>query len=193
MGWKISCPKIACFVWALVQVFGLARPGLAAQSGDWNTLETQYTRIQYLSREDLRRFNASIDYGPGHWGAKRVLQAKPSPSLEEGLSNKVDALFERVQEILDMHPKMGKVRILLLHDKKHLAAEYHRLFKAPCHIRSWYLHIGSTIYVNSKDVRVGVLAHEMGHAVSEHFLVFRPPRVSAEVWSMYVEAHLFDD
>ena len=188
-----TCLKIACLVWIALHAPWSALPGLAGQNAGWKTLETQYTRIQYLSREDLSRFNDSLEFHPGRWSGKRAVPAGDSPGLEDGLANKVDALFERVQNLLDMRPKMNKVRILLLPDKKHLAAQYKRLFKARCNIRSWYLHEANTIYINCKDVRAGILAHEMGHAVSDHFLVIRPPRVSAEVWAMYVETNLFND
>ena len=193
MGWKNPFRKILFLIWASLLAFGMDHSGLASEDNVWQTLDTQFTKIQYLSQDDLKRFHDSVKFGPGKWSAKRILASQGSSGLEESLKNKVDAVYERVQNILDMHPKMASVRIRVLPDKNYLAREYEKIYKARCNVRSWYLYEANTIYINSKDIHEGILAHELGHAISDHFLVIRPPRASAEIWSMYVEAHLFDD
>ncbi|MBI9074483.1 MAG: hypothetical protein JEZ02_03650 [Desulfatibacillum sp.] len=193
MGWKIPFRKIVVLMWMSILVVCLTHSCWAVESDAWKTLETQFTKIQYLSQDDLKHFHDSLNFGPGKWSAKRIIESQGSSGLESSLKNKVDAMYERVQDILDMRPKMAAVRIRVLPDKKYLTREYESIYKARCNVRSWYLYEANTIYINSQDIHEGILAHEMGHAISDHFLVIRPPRVSAEVWSMYVEAHLFDD
>ncbi len=47
------------------------------------------------------------------------------------------------------------------------------------------------IFINADDIHEGMLTHEMTHHIIDHFLTVRPPRASAEILAVYVDAHLF--
>ena len=156
----------------------------------WQRLVTKHTIICYQNLEDLKKFDNKIDFSPGEWGIKSLFSG--SKLVKGKLARKIDALFEKVQEILDMHKRMKKVRINIYKSKKQLQDAYYRIYKKKCRIRSWYLFERKTIYSNVDDLFVGMLAHEMAHHISDHYLMIRPPRATAEILARYVDKHLFD-
>jgi len=165
----------------------------------WQSLETKYTVIRYHSLEDLNKFDKKIDYSPGEWGISRLFSSSGSESRMDKIGEKIDALYERVQEILDMRKKTKKLKINIYKDKNQLKIVYnktykksHRAYKSSRHPRAWYIHTFKTIYINVDDLHEGMLAHEMAHSIIDHYLLVRPPPVAAEILARYVDAHLFD-
>lgn len=154
-------------------------------------VSTKYTRLVFASAKDMRKFNSSIDFDSG--GSFGGLFSSPSEQeVKNELIAKVDALFSKVQRILDMRKKMQKVLVNVSSNKEQLHQEYYRLFKAKCTLRGWYLFERNTVYLNVQDVHEGMLAHELAHAIIDHFLAVRPPRASAEILARYVDKHLFE-
>jgi len=58
-------------------------------------------------------------------------------------------------------------------------------------VRAWYIYEQNTIYINNDDVHEGILAHEMAHAIIDHYLTVRPPKATAEILARYVDKHLY--
>lgn len=168
----------------------------ATEPFTWLTLETKHCVIRYQRIGDLKAFNEKMDYSPGNapltW-LKRLLSGTESAGLEEKLAQKVDLLFERVQEILDMRKRMKTVYINLYGNERELQTVCHVLFKRKCDERSWYLYEFQTIYCNVSDVHVGMVAHEMAHHIVDHYLIVRPPRATAEILARYVDQHLHEE
>ena len=46
--------------------------------------------------------------------------------------------------------------------------------------------------IRVQDINEGILAHEMAHAIIDHFFDIRPPRATAEILARYVDKHLND-
>ena len=158
----------------------------------WQNITTKHTIIRYQTMEDLKEFNKHVDYSPGELGIKRP-PPRPGPNdLINNLKKKVDALYERVQEILDMRKRMRKVSIYIYHNRKQLHAAYFDIYKKICRYRAWYIYEYNAIYVNSDDLNEGILAHEMAHSIIDHYLLIRPPRATAEILARYVDSHLFE-
>ncbi len=176
-------------------VVGLWTAGAPVHAADdaisWQTLPTRHTLIHFQSQTDLKKFNAHIDYADDHW---RDGQGNPtsSPTLEQQIKTKVDAIFRRVQQILDMRKKVKTVNILLYSNRAQLRRAYELLFSKPCYVRAWYIYEHNTIYINIDDVHAGLLAHELAHSVIDHYLLIRPPRETAEILARYVDRHLKD-
>jgi hypothetical protein len=164
----------------------------------WQRLETKYTIIRYQSMEDLKKFGRKIDYSPEGWSLKRLFSRSGSDSLAEDLKMKVDAIYERVQEILDMRNKAQKVFINIYSHKNQLLAVRRRMFQNSFSAygilsppRAWYIYELNTIYINVNDLREGMLAHEMAHSIIDHYLSVRPPKATAEILARYVDSHLY--
>ncbi len=106
------------------------------------------------------------------------------------VEKKVDALFERAQEILDMRKRMDKVTINVYHDKDQLHAAFKQIYRKSCRIRAWYEFKYHTVFVCIDDVHEGMLAHEMAHGIIDHYLKVRPPTATAEILARYVDSNL---
>ena len=112
----------------------------------WQVLETKYTIIRYKTWEDLKKFNRQVDYSPGSWGLKGLFGLTGSDNLSDELPKKMDALYERVQEILDMRRRMTRVSINVYQNKAQLHAAFGEIFKSTCPVRAWYMYENNTIY-----------------------------------------------
>ena len=163
-----------------------------SKGSPWQILETKYTKIRYHDLKDLKKFDGKIDYSPSSLGLKGFFQKKNSDELANEIKLKVDAVYERVQEILDMRKIMKKVKINIYHDKEELHTAYQQIFNKPCRLRGWYIFEFNTIYLNVDDVHEGMLAHEIAHSIIDHYLSVRPPSATAEILARYVDGHLFD-
>lgn len=155
------------------------------------TVHTKYTTLVFQSAEDVRRFNSAIDFSTGSSIGGFFSSASDSEVKNE-LIVKIDALFVKVQRILDMRKKMDKVRVNIYSDRDELHKAYYQMFKKECTVRGWYFFDRHTIYLNVEDVHEGMLAHELAHAIIDKFLSVRPPRASAEILARYVDENLFE-
>ncbi len=179
---------LGCFFIGIVSIL----PADAETDGQWHILETKHAKIRYHSLKDLKDFNEKIDYSSGLSGMKELFSKKSSDDLTNRIQRKIDAVYERVQEILDMRKLMKKVIVNIYHNKKELHAAYYEIFKKPCRLRAWYIHEWNTIFVRADDIHEGMLAHEIAHSIIDHYLSVRPPKATAEILARYVDGHLFD-
>jgi len=168
----------------------------ASASLEWHELETMYTTIKYLSHEDLVIFEQKIKYGKDAWGLSRLFKktgpgnVSDTPDLSEKVAEKVDKLWERVREILDMRKHAPKVTIHLYSSRRQLAEAYFRIYRKENHFRAWYIYENNTIYITADDLTEGMLAHEMAHSIIDNYLQVRPPPATAEILARYVDTHL---
>jgi len=186
--------NIPLFIQVFLFLFLLSR-GLYGQPLEdiaWQGIETKHVIIRYQSLEDLERFNAKVDYGPAKWVPDHLLSPKEFDDLMEVVTKKVDAIYKRVQDILDMHRRMEKVTMMLYHNRLQLHHAYRRIYNDTCHFRAWYTYEKNTICVSVDDLQAGMLAHELAHSVIDHYLLIRPPGQTAEILARYVDTHLSD-
>jgi hypothetical protein len=165
--------------------------GAEADNRSWQEIETKYTTIRYQDLKDLKKFNRKVRYSPGESGLTWLFSDRDSANLKEKLQKKVDAIYRRVQEILDMRKRTKKVTINIYRNKKQLRSIYHRIYMKECRIRAWYIYEYNTIYLNVDDLHEGMLAHELAHAIIDHYLTVRPPAATSEILARYVDSHLF--
>ena len=74
----------------------------------WQSIETKHTIIRYQSEKNLKKFNSRIKYRVERAGLKGLFSSSGSSDLKSTVSKKVDALFEKAQQILDMRKKNEK-------------------------------------------------------------------------------------
>ena len=153
-------------------------------------LESDYVRLVFSDPSDIARLDKKIDFGDsGGW----FVSSAPA-EVEKRLLRKIDAIYDKVQRILDMRkPQQRKVLLRVFHDEEELAATFLKIFKRQGSARAWYVYEYNTIYINVQDVNEGMLAHELAHSIIDHYLTVRPPRASAEILATYVDKYLFDD
>jgi len=183
---------IVLVMWGCLFLFFPFRTELVEAADDitWQSIVTKHTIIRYQTLEDLKRFDRDIDYSPGRSGLNWIFKPKDSDNLIDRIRIKVDALYERVQQILDMRKKTAKVKINIYNNKGQLESAFYKNYKKNRGLRAWYIYEFNTIYVNVKDLHEGMLAHEMAHSIVDRFLSVRPPRATAEILARYVDSHL---
>lgn len=158
----------------------------------WQRHETKHTILHYKNIKDINTFDRSIDFSPDQFSVKGLFVIGDSKDPMGSITRKVDALFERVQQILDMRKKMEKVIINIYPNEKQFHEAYYNITWTQCQVRAWYLFTTNTIHVNVDDIHEGILAHEMAHAIIDNYLDVRPPRATAEILAVYVDQHLYD-
>jgi len=176
-----------------ILVVGLVGLGSPAKADPWSIFDTKYLIIQYQSLEDLEEFDRQIEFSEetgvsgfftsSHTGEK---------TSRDAFKKKMDALVEKVQLILDMR-KPIKVTVNLYPSAEALHEAYFQIYKKPEKLRAWYIFEYNTIYINVKDLKAGMLAHECAHAVVDNFLSVRPPRASAEILARFVDSALYKE
>ncbi len=174
--------------YALVCIFALSAAS-PVQAVQWKTVKTKYLNLHYQSDGDLKTFDKKIE---------PVEKLDSFSSFSSGdfykgphgdLAQKVDLLVEKVQLILDMR-KPIKINVRIYPDKEALQKAYFQVYKKAKALRAWYIFEYNTIYLQAGDLFAGMLAHEVAHAVVDHYLDVRPPRATAEILARYVDAHL---
>jgi len=165
-----------------------------AFAGQWKIIQTKHLNISYKDVNDLKKFYKEIDFSNSSEGFFSFSSSSGNESgFEEKLASKMDALFEKVQLILDMRKPMKKVRLNLYPDKSSLNEAYFNIYKKKKELRAWYIYEYNTIFINVQDVFAGMLAHEMAHAIVDHYLTVKPPRATAEILARYVDTHLNEE
>lgn len=121
-----------------------------------------------------------------------MFSSSDSNKMINKVKKKVDALYERVQEILNMRKRMKKISINIYRNKKQLHAAYRKIYRKSRKLRAWYAYEYYTIYISLDDLHEGMLAHEITHSIVDHYLSVRPPGATAEILALYVDSHLFE-
>lgn len=172
-----------------------------AKAKKWETLKTKYLTVTYENIEDLNLFDEKIDFSADANSFSSFLSAhQPSgtklrgtkierTALENKVIQKMDALVEKVQLILDMRKPMNVI-VKLYPNKTALQGAYFNIYKKKREFRAWYIFEYNTIYLNVQDLFAEMLAHEIAHAIIDNYLSVKPPRATAEILARYVGKHL---
>lgn len=174
---------------ALVLLLGVLIPPDAlsgegkSQGLTWRKIQTHHTRILFQSPEDLTVLNSRIDF-PVPAG-----KDKPADTVET-VSLKIDALFRRSRELLGMHGFVNKINIRIYPNREQLDRAFFEIYGTESAARAWYTHERLTVYVQLDDLHEGILAHELAHAVIDHYLMIPPPPETAEILARYVDTNL---
>jgi len=181
--WRGASVRAVALIWAMA----LFAP-LWAMAG--TRIESNFVQFDFSNPDDIARLDKSIDFGEsGGWFA-----ASTPAAAQERLLRKIDAIYLKVQRILDMRKLMQpKVLLRVASNEDELAEIFVQIFKRRGVARAWYIYEHNTIYINARDVNEGMIAHELAHAIIDHYLSARPPRASAEILATYVDKSLFDE
>lgn len=163
---------------------------ICSMEGDWVVIRSDYFSIYCPREADFKRIERKLrKRGYFHaWGKSY----KSLDTTEERIAYRMDALFNRVKELLDMRPNCPKLKIRIFSDRNDLRGEYKRIFGKDEDIKSFYVHKNRTIYISEDVLSDSVIAHEMGHAILDHYFDTIPPPKIAEMLASYVDMHLDD-
>lgn len=154
------------------------------------TLETRHTQVFFQTEADVWTFDKKISSELSAAGLSTLSAVENGDDSAARLTRKIDGLFGRVQEVLDMRKAMEKVQINVYSNKNALQAAYNKFQSGKCRIRAWYVFEENSVYVSAADVNAGMLGHELAHAIIDHFFQVRPPKATAEILARYVDRHI---
>lgn len=182
------CVFILC-VMPVSGVYSEASEDAASQVPGWNSFETNYFKVYYKPGADLRGIERHLRK---RWFYFREGQGYYGTDIESKAAYRLDMLFNKAQDILDMHPGVNKITIKIFDNRKELNNEYYKIFYVSQNFKSFYIHARKTIYTSEEDISDSIIIHEMGHAIVDHYFSVIPPSKAAEVLASYVDAHLED-
>lgn len=169
--------KLKLLVISIFIGFMLPMPGSAAE------LKTRLTRLEFQDSELLQQFNRRVRLGVSN----SLGRLRKQLSLEDEVSNKVDLVYGRVQEILDMQIPRNDLAIVLLPSEAEVQEFYQAEYARQVSYIAYYSPEKNCIYIAVEKADVRVLAHELAHVVIHHFFHKRPPERVHELLAQHVE------
>ena len=150
----------------------------------------RYVTLQYDNKRLLREFNEKLILGRK---LSSIMRKKKVTTVLEEVLAKVDLIIEKVEVVLDMFPDKLHITLILLPDEDDLGNIYKKNYGEYKEHIAYYSLSRKTIYISVDDTNLRVLAHEVGHAVSDHYFnVKRPPSKIHELMAQFAERHVTD-
>lgn len=149
------------------------------------TVETKYFTVLFYPRCSAAEFAKKINTESS---VRFETYTESKSDINSIIETDVDSLYLEVSDVLDMHLNSyhGKINV---HPDNISVSEtaFGNVQIIDNLLPSIYVPSQNTIHVSLKDLSVGVLSHEMAHAlISNYFVVAPPPKVQ-EILAGYVE------
>lgn len=128
-------------------------------------LKTNYATIIYDREEQLLRFNERVPFGDSSYRLKNVKIG----TVGNEVRNKLDAIVEKAEMILNLFPKELKFNVRLLDKEIDVWGSYKVRYGIGAHHIAFYSPQNKTIYISVDDVSLGLLAHELAHAIIDQY------------------------
>ena len=156
----------------------------------WKVIESDYFNILLHPDVNPERFNKKIRVRFYSLGESAF--SSEGKTLEEQLADKLDRIIKKTERVLDMYPAKIRLNLKIFKTQSQLDEEYAKIFgENDGMLRiSFYIHKYTTIFTTEQAVREGVLAHEIGHAVADHYFLVNPSEKIKELLAQYAEIHL---
>lgn len=150
---------------------------------------SRYVTIYYANKKLLHGFNERLILGRR---MDYILRKQHPVTVEDEVLAKVDIVIEKAEIVLDMFPDNLHMNLVLLPSSDAVDAEYKKKYRKNVDYISYYSLSEKTIYISVEDVRLQVLAHEIGHAIVDHYFKVRPPYAIHELMAQFTEKHITD-
>ncbi len=154
----------------------------------WTQIDTGYFDIYYEDGVDLGSVERHL--------RKRIYLFGPSApgdmNIEGKIGYRLNALFVRTKDILDMHPQMPKLKIKIYKSEDGLNNEYHQLSGDSGAVKAFYVRDLETLFTSEDTISDSVLSHEIAHTIIDHYFAIVPSTKGAEVLASYVDMHISD-
>jgi len=185
--------SLTTFFFACSFLFAILDMGYAqGEEKEMKVFSTLFCTVFYEEGVELKTVNNRINLRFCNFYSPRRHKGTDPTSIEEILSEKLDAIFTRVEDILDMYPSRIHVTIKIYKARQTLDRIYEDIFGEKNTADSFYIYKTNTIYTLENFINEGVLAHEMAHCIIDHYFVILPPRKIQEMLAVYADVHLKD-
>ncbi len=152
-------------------------------------IKGRYVTIVYGDNELLDDFNDELELGRKLDGLARK---RPIVTVADEVLAKVDTVVEKAETILEMFPDQLHIRVVLLAAQEDVARVFQEKYSRSADHIAFYSLSEDTIYLSIDDVNLEVLAHEIGHAIVDHYFDVRPPYNIHELMAQFVEKRIND-
>ncbi len=148
--------------------------------------ETQYFHLYGYQGIDISEILARLNFS--YFLHLDMLVGDGQPRDAAGiLSRTADALYLQTSDILGIHIYSFHGRIVFFPDRSSLSNFFKEKYRTEFNEPSGYVFDKNTIYVSFPDLTLGMLGHEIAHAVLSHYFVVPPPARVQEILCGYVE------
>ncbi|MBU0693662.1 MAG: hypothetical protein KKC11_03205 [Candidatus Omnitrophica bacterium] len=116
------------------------------------------------------------------------IPSSDTKNFDSIISKTLDALYLEVSDILDIHIYSYHGKIKVYPNKEKLKENVFRNYPGQKYnLPAVYIHPDNAIHISLADLTLGMLAHEIAHAIISHYFVVPPPAKVQEVLAGYVE------
>ncbi len=175
---------------AALQMSDTVRTGYADTYSprNWSTFKSAYFTVYYLPQDDLKSIERKLrTRSLASFGRNSYPDNVRSPA--ERIAYRLDMLFIRTKELLDMYPDL-RITIKIFKTKKELGEEYYNTYNKSKDVVSFYVNKTRTIYTCEEAVSDSIIVQEMARAVVDQDIgVILPARIK-NMFSSYVDSHL---
>ncbi|MCP3932149.1 MAG: hypothetical protein GY705_24005 [Bacteroidetes bacterium] len=120
------------------------------------------------------------------------MHRKKSITSADEVIAKVDVIIEKAEVVLDMFPDNLHITVILLANAQDVAKMYLSKYGKIMEYIAYYSMSENTIYISVDDTNLRVFAHEVGHAIVNHYFEVRPPYTVHELMAQFTEEHIAD-
>lgn len=99
----------------------------------------------------------------------------------------LDAIYLEVSDALDIHMYSFSMDLEIVPQKDVLSEELAKYINKRLDVPSFYFYDKNRIYISFADMTLGMLSHEIAHAIVSHYFVVPPPIKVQEVLAGYAE------
>ena len=144
-----------------------------------------YAKIFSEGSETMRLFNKRIKLD--FLSSLLKSRAEKDLSVESQISEKIDVIVERVEKILEMHPRNFSISLYILPRADKVRALYKKKYYRDVDFVAFYAPLEKAIYIAADEAKSTILAHEIAHAVIDQYFGVAAPAKIHEILAQYVE------
>lgn len=148
------------------------------------TITGKYFTVSYESSCNLMQFNKKID-SDNFFGFDSILS--DTSNINSIIAQNLDNLYSEVSDILDIHMYSYHGNIKVLPNRQEVNKVILSSSVITGDLPSIYVPADNTIYISLQDLTLGMLSHEIAHAIISNYFVVAPPEKVQEILAGYVE------
>ena len=147
-------------------------------------IKSRYFTIHLKSGVDTDRLTMKIALPSS---IKAIIRSSTVGFKDDNLEDQLDLLYLAVYEILEIHLKQFQSSVKVCDDSDCLSNVAKKLFGQEIKSGGFYVVALDTLYVDSDNVTLNILGHELAHAILTKYFVVPPSERIQEVLAGYVE------
>ncbi len=87
------------------------------------------------------------------------------PGERLAITSEISGLFVKVQDLLFMDVSTAKIKVVVFRTDEQLKNKWKDLYGMACPYKAFYRFETNTVYLSRENLRSGIIAHELAHAV----------------------------